>query len=132
MTATEKINLRALDDTDCTNVVVSRQIRKLLRKFPSFNVTPIDCWTLRGHYVTFKCSGDKFIWESAPDKYGCRTFITSLSENLDRFDLNKLLVFTFNTMCDMNRGEDISDTPEDLLAYAEMKLREMLADECAS
>ena len=124
-----KINLRDLDDVDCANIVVARQIKKFIRKFQSFKTTSIDCWISRGHFITFKYSGDKFIWESAPDKYGCKTFITSLSENLSRFDLNKLLVFTFNTMCDMNNSEDISDTAEDLLAYAESKLREMLTDE---
>lgn len=121
--------LRTLDDTDCSNIVVSRQIRKFIRKFPSFNITPVDCWIHNGHFTTFKYNGDKFIWESEPNKYGVKTFITSACETLDRFDLNKLLVFTFTTMCDMNNSDDISDTPEDLLAYAEMKLRAMLADE---
>ena len=31
-------------------------------------------------------------------------------------------------MCDMQNGVDISDTPEELLAYAESKLKEMLQD----
>lgn len=129
MANTEKINLRELDDTDCTNVVVTRQIKKFLRKFPSFKTTPIDCWTHNHHYINFKLKGDKFIWESAPDKYGCKTFVTSASECLNKYELNKLIVFTWNQMCEMNNSEDISDTAEDLLAYAETKLREMLSAE---
>ena len=35
-------------------------------------------------------------------------------------------------MCDMNNGEDLSDTPEDLLAYAESKLKEFLMDEASN
>ena len=32
-----KINLRDLDDTACTNVVCARQIKKMIRKFPSMS-----------------------------------------------------------------------------------------------
>jgi hypothetical protein len=34
-------------------------------------------------------------------------------------------------MCDAQNGVDLSDTPEDILAYAETKLQEMLHDDTA-
>lgn len=112
--------LRTLDDTDCSNVVVSRQIRRFIKKSPSFKEMPMVCYI----------HGAKFIWSGFTyDKSHKPITVTSDDECLNKDELNKLIVSTFQTMCDLNNCEDIVDTPEDLLEYAEMKLREMLNDE---
>lgn len=130
--ATEKkINLRDLDDTACSNVVVARQIKRMIRKFPSMDDMAVDCWVHGGHYTRFKYKGGRFVWSvegSAPCIKGCET-ITDDSDVLDKEELNKLIVFTHRAMCDSQNGIDLVDTPEDLLAFAETKLQEMLREE---
>lgn len=123
--------LRTLDDTDCTNVVVSRQIRKFIRKFPSFKDMPMTCYTHGAQFDTFKLAGDKFIWSGRMHDCFNNQYISvaSTDEDICNDELNRLIVSTFRTMCELNSDEDISDTPEDLLEYAEMKLQEMLNDE---
>ena len=139
--ADKKINLRDLDDTACSNVVVARQIKRMIRKFPSMDDMAIDCWVHGGHYTRFKFKGGKFIWSvegKEPCVSGCET-LTDDNELLDKYELNKLIIFTYRAMCDSQSGVDLVDTPEDLLAFAETKLQDMLredntiyADESAS
>lgn len=119
-----KINLRDLDDTACTNVVVSRQIRRFIRKFPSAKDFTIDCWAHGGHYTRFESKDDKFIWYT--DK---NDKLVSTDDSLTKEELNKLIVFTYQAMCDSQSEVDLIDTPEDLLAYAETKLQELLKEE---
>lgn len=122
--------LRTLDDTDCSNVIVSRQIRRFVKKSPSFKEMPMICYIHGAKFDLFKLNGDKFIWSGFTyDKSHKPITVTSDDECLNKDELNKLIVSTFQTMCDLNNCEDIVDTPEDLLEYAEMKLREMLNDE---
>lgn len=123
--------LRTLDDIDCSNVIVSRQIRKFIKKNPSFKETPITCYVCGTKFDLFKLAGDKFIWSGYTHDKRNRKQITVSSDDdcLGKFELNKLIINTFHTMCDMTNSEDIIETPEDLLEYAEMKLREMLSDE---
>lgn len=127
----ETANLRSLDDVACTNVMVARQIKRMIRKFPSMNNIAVDCWAHNGHYTRFKFNGEKISW-SADTKGvympGCKT-LTDDSNSLDKFELNKLLVHTYRTMCDSQNGVDLVDTPEDLLAFAETKLKDMLREE---
>lgn len=123
--ATEKkINLRDLDDTACTNIVVSRQIRRFIRKFPSAKDLAMDCWIHGGHYTRFESKGDKFIWYT--DK---NDKLLSTDDSLTKEELNKLIVTTHRAMCDSQNGVDLVDTPEDLLVYAETKLQELLKEE---
>ena len=127
----KKVNLRTLDDVSCSNIVVSRQIRRLIGKFPSFKCTPIDCWVHGGHYIQFESRPTKFVWKcdkNAQYIKGLET-ISSDSPELSKEELNKLIIFTHRAMCDMQNGVDLTDTPEDLLAYAETKLQELLAEE---
>lgn len=128
----KKINLRELSDVDCSNVVVSRQIRRMARKFPSMCELTMDCWSHGGHYVKFLLTdNDVMKWECCKDgpvTDGCQTLFAT-NEDLTSDELNKLLVYTYRTMCDNKDGVDIIDTPEDLLAFAETKLQEMLKDE---
>lgn len=128
----KKIDLRKLDDIDCSNVVVERQIRRMLSKFPSMaDNMAVDCWTHGGHYTNFTFKGGKFIWK-AEDKSHCLKgceILTDDNEDLYSDELNKLLVYTYRTMCDSQNCVDLVDTPEDLLAFAETKLQEMLRDE---
>lgn len=130
--ATEKkINLRDLDDVACTNVVCARQIRRMIRKFSSMSDMAIDCWVHGGHYTRFKYKGDKFIWvadPAGPCVSGCDT-LTDVDDVLDKYELNKLITSTFRDMCDSQDCVDLVDTPEDLLAFAETKLQEMLKEE---
>lgn len=129
--ADKKINLRELDDTACTNVVCGRQIKRMIKKFPSMDDMAIDCWVHGGHYTRFKFKGGKFIWEvegKDPCLPGCEK-LTDDSDVLDKYELNKLIVFTHRAMCDSQSGIDLVDTPEDLLAFAETKLQEMLREE---
>ena len=123
-----KTNMRDLDDTACTNVVVTRQIRRLISKFPSMNEIAIDCWTHGNHYVKFKLTNgnNKFKWYTDTKESVCATDGT-----LYKDELNKLLVSTYRTMCENKEGVDISDTPEELLAYAESKLQELLKESVA-
>ena len=128
----KKINLRELSDVDCSNVVVSRQIRRMAKKFPSMHELTMDCWSHGGHYVKFLLTdSDIMKWEchkDGPVIDGCQTLFAT-NEDLTSDELNKLLVYTYRTMCDNKDGVDIIDTPEDLLAFAETKLQEMLKDE---
>lgn len=125
--------LRAMNDTDCSNVVISRQIRRFIKKVQSFKEIPITCYIHGAKFTSFKFSNDKFIW--AGRTYGKNQHditVTSEDESLNSDELNKLIITTFQTMCDMNSSEDLSDTPEDLLAYAESKLKEFLMDEVSN
>ena len=126
LTEKTKISLRNLDDVDCANIVVPRQIRKLIRKFPSLSQTEVDCWISLGNAIQFINKNDKLLWKIKD------TLLSQEDEDLSRYELNKLLVFTFRAMCEMNEEDDLSDSPEDLLAYAEMRLKELLADEGAN
>lgn len=121
--------LRNLDDVSCSNVVVSRQIKKLIKKFPSFKTTAIDCWIHDGHYTKFEFTNGKFVWTcDVNKKHPEDVVVTSDSDHLNKDELNKLIVFTFKAMCESKDDLEIIDTPEDLLAYAEIKLKEMLKD----
>lgn len=128
--AKQKINLRDLDDVSCSNIVVSRQIRHLVRKNQSFSDIAIDCWVHGGHYTRFKSKNEKFSWyceDGEPYEEGLQK-IDNKTDCLYNDEWNKLLVFTHRSMCDSLNGVDIEDTPEDLLAFAESKLQEMLSD----
>lgn len=130
-TSNNKVNLRDLDDVACTNVVCGRQIKRMIKKFPSMNDTAIDCWVHGGHYTQFKFKNGKFVWlvnGKDPCVSGCEK-ISDDSDKLDKYELNKLIVSTYRSMCDSQNGVDIVDTPEDLLAFAETKLQEMLREE---
>jgi len=129
--AEKKINLRELDDVACSNIVVSRQIKRFINKFPSMNELAMDCWVHGGHYTKFLFKGGKFIWEcenGAHHANGCEC-VTDDSDVLSNEELNKLIVFTHRAMCDSQNSVDLVDTPEDLLAFAETKLQEMLREE---
>lgn len=130
--ATEKkINLRDLDDTACTNVVCARQIKRMIRKFPSMDDLTMDCWVHGGHYTKFKFKGGRFIWyvdSSGAFISGCES-LKDDSDSLDKYELNKLITSTYRAMCDSQNCVDLVDTPEDLLAFAETKLQEMLKEE---
>lgn len=130
-TAKTKINLRDLDDVACSNVVMSRQIRRLIKKNPSFSDISIDCWVHSGHYTRFKCRDDKFYWYSEnnePHLEGLEC-LDNKTDCLYNDEWNKLLNFTLNAMCEPTNGVEIEDTPEDLLALAESKLQELLSSE---
>jgi hypothetical protein len=119
-----KIDLRKLDDVMCTSVVCGRQIKRMIKKFPSMKDFTIDCYVHNGHYTKFKLADNKFIWSG--DK--CKQ-ITNESDFIDSDELNKLVVSTYRAMCDSQNDVDLVDTPEDLLAFAEAKLQEMLHDD---
>lgn len=130
----KKVNLRDLDDVACSNVVISRQIKRLIRKFPSMKSIAMDCWVHGGHYTKFEMTHDKFKWfidDSYTNTKGLKV-LTSDNEDLLDEELNKLLVYTHRAMCDNKDGVDLIDTPEDLLAFAETKLQEMLKDTSAN
>ena len=129
--AKTKINLRDLDDVACSNVVVSRQIRHLIKKNPSFSEIAIDCWVHGGHYTKFRCKNEQFYWYSEynePHIEGLAR-IDGNADCLYTDEWNKLIIFTFQSMCDSMNGINIEDTPEDLLALAESKLQEILSDD---
>ena len=119
-----KMNLRDLDDTDCTSVVVAKRILRMIHKFPELKTCSIDCFAQGMHFITFTLGNKEFIWITDDGKQ-----FTSKDDLLTHEYLNKLIVDTFRTMCDSQDSEDLSDTPEDLLAFAETKLQEMLHDE---
>lgn len=124
--------LRKMDDVSCTNIVTVRNIKKLIKKYPSLTHIAIDCWVCGGHYTTFECNQDSFVWYAEPKDGYYLDKITGDEEDVTSDQLNKLIVHTYRTMWD-NLGEDIEfiDTPEELLAYAEQKLQQMLKEESA-
>ena len=130
-TTKTKINLRDLDDVACSNIVISRQIKHLIKKNPSFSDIAIDCWVHGGHYTRFKYKNDQFYWYSEnnePHLEGLEC-LNNKTECLYNDEWNKLIVFTHSAMCDSMSGADVEDTPEDLLALAESKLQELLSSE---
>lgn len=127
----KRINLRDLDDVACSNIVVSRQIRHLIKKHPSFSDIAIDCWVHGGHYTRFKCKNGRFYWYSEnnePHKEGLAR-LDDKTTCLYNDEWNKLIIFTHSAMCESMRDADIEDTPEDLLVLAESKLQELLSSE---
>jgi hypothetical protein len=123
-TEEKKVSLRNLDDVACSNVIVTRQIAKMLRKFPSMRELAIDCFTNNEHYVKFTwLDGKPIQWT---DVKGC--VLNAKEDFIYKEDLNKLLVYTYRAMCDNQDSVDLIDTPEDLLAFAESKLQEMLKE----
>ena len=127
---TQKVNLRDLDDISCANVVMSRQIRHLVRKSPSLGDISIDCWVHDGHYTRFKCHGEELSWY-CEDGEPCKEDLKKIGSNTDCFykdEWNKLLAFTFQTMCESLNGLCVEDTPADLLSIAESKLQQLLHD----
>lgn len=126
--------LRELDDVSCANVVTTRSIRKLIKKYPNFNSIAMDCWSNGHHYTKFVNADNKFKWYTdGIDGFIERDCNSDGSwEPIDKEALNKLIVYTYRTMCD-SIGSDVEfvDTPEDILAYAEQKLKEMLSDTSA-
>jgi hypothetical protein len=126
----QKVNLRDLDDIACSNVIVTRQIKRMINKIPNLKECPIDCWIHSTHYTNFKLAGDKFKWFSDNKNFiSGWEVIKSDNDEITKDDLHKILIYTFRAMCDANNSDDIVDTPEDLLAFAETKLREMLREE---
>lgn len=126
-----KINLRDLDDISCSNVVISRQIKRMIRKFPSMNKLSISCWIHGGHYTLFQYKGDRFVWSTDPNSKcikGCES-LTDKSDEIDKWELNKLVAFTYKAMIDSQSNVDLVDTPEDLLAYADTKLQEIIRED---
>lgn len=125
------LSLRRLDDTDCSNIVMSRRLRRLAKKFPSLSELSIDCWTHGGHYTTFKMKNNMPTWicNIKEVHYPSEVTVQLDSESLDKEELNKLLVFTYRTMCDNQDSIDLLETPEDILNFAEQKLKRLLSDE---
>lgn len=121
----KKINLRKLNDTDCTSVVATRQMMKLIKQFPSLNKCHINRCVDGKLFTKFEKHENELVWLT--DK---GDVISSKDEDVDRDSLNKLIVHTFRTMCAQhNNNVDLSETPEDILAYAESKLQELLHDD---
>lgn len=129
---TKKINLRELDDVSCSNVVISRQIKKILKKAPSFSEFAMDCYVHGTHYTHFKFTEGNFVWtgEVYNHRYGKSKISSDNFEDLYNDEINKLLVSTITTINESNQV-DVVDTPEDLLAIAEQKLREMINSDAA-
>ena len=103
----------------------------MIKKFPSMKEVDIDCWSHGGHYTKFNLKGNKFVWSVAkksPYISGCES-LSYDNKDLYSDELSKLLVYTYRAMCDSQDTVDLVDTPEDLLAYAETKLQEMLREE---
>ena len=95
-----------------------------MKKYSNLSSSGIDCWTHGKHYVKFDIDNNKFKW--ADSKGG---FVLNSSDELYSDELNKLLVCTYRTMCDMLSDENaFIDTPEDILMYAEQKLRALIEE----
>lgn len=131
--ATKKVSLKDLDDISCSNVVIARQIKKICRKFPFMRSTDIDCWVHNHHFTKFKINENEMLtWLYKVDPALNDYESVSLDDqSLYNEELHKLLVFTHEAMCDNKDNVDLIDTPEDLLSFAESKLKEMLMDEAS-
>ena len=40
----KKVDVRKLDDVDCSNIAVSHQIKRMVNKFPSMRNLSINCY----------------------------------------------------------------------------------------
>lgn len=118
--------LRKLDDIACTNIVTARNIYKLIKKNPSFKELAVDCWVCGDHYTNFFLKEKQFNWSNKDGS----NLISDDSEFLRSEELNKLIVYTYRTICDnTNNDLDFTDSAEELLAIAESKLKEIIADD---
>lgn len=125
MTELTHKNLRKLDDTDCTNVITTRNINRLINKYSNLSNIKVNCWVHEKHYTQFDLENNKFKWTDT--KGGS---ILNSSDDLSSEELNKLLVHTYRNMCDtLSDNVAFIDTPEDILLYAEQKLRSLIDDE---
>ena len=59
---TEKQFMRTLDDTQCSNIIIAKNIRRLVGKFPNMKKIAIDCWVHDGHYTEFELQGSNLVW----------------------------------------------------------------------
>lgn len=128
---TEKQLMRTLDDTQCSNIIIAKNIRKLVNKFPNMKAITMDCWVHDGHYTEFELQGANLVWHHDKNRKcvnGLPT-VNHTNENLSSDEINKLIRFTYQTMCDSMNSIDLIDTPEDLLNYAEQKLQELINSE---
>lgn len=128
---TEKQFMRTLDDTQCSNIIIAKNIRRLVGKFPNMKKIAIDCWVHDGHYTEFELQGSNLVWRHDKNRKctnGLPT-VNHTNENLSTDEINKLIRFTYQTMCDSMNSIDLTDTPEDLLSYAEQKLQELINSE---
>ena len=126
--------LRKLNDLTCSIVVNTRSIKKMLKKYPNLENMSMECWTVGGPYVQFKVKNHKFTWVTGEgDVIVMDSIINDEDNPIDWESLNKLLVWTYRTMCDsMGDNFEFIDSPEDLLSFAEARLKQMLAEEAES
>jgi hypothetical protein len=127
----KKVDVRKLDDVDCSNIAVSHQIKRMVNKFPSMRNLSINCYAYGTHYTNFKFENNVFTWTG--DVYdvlrGRKVVSTDDADSLlDKDSMNKLINDTFNTMLDSVNETDLVYTPEELLAFAEEKLKALLAE----
>lgn len=128
---TEKQLMRTLDDTQCSNIIIAKNIRKLVNKFPNMKAITMDCWVHDGHYTEFELQGANLVWHHDKNRKCVNglPIVNHTNENLSSDEINKLIRFTYQTMCDSMNSIDLIDTPEDLLNYAEQKLQELINSE---
>lgn len=126
--------LRKLSDLTCSIVVNTRNIKKMLKKYPNLEDMPIECWIPNGPYVRFKFKGHRLTWINDCGKsITIDSVLNDEDSTIDWASLNKLLVWTYRTMCEsMDNSFEFIDSPEDLLSFAETKLKQMLAEEAES
>ena len=55
-------NLSKLSDAECTNVLTTKNMYRLIKKYSNLSSTDIDCWTHGKHYVKFDLENNKFKW----------------------------------------------------------------------
>lgn len=127
--------LRKLDDIDCSNHVIANYMYKLIHKHDHLKSVSIDCYVHSGHYTKFVYDQGTYKWfvDKMHSYLSDCTVLTLDSEDLTVDELHKLLVATYDVMCNsLNDNVEFIDTPEDLLAYAEQKLQSLLADNTAA
>lgn len=125
-------SIQKLNDEQRTIFMVTKQIKHFVKRFSDVRNIRINCWVNGGHYTRFKCDETltKFSWlVDLNEKFKCDE-ITLETENITDLDFNKLLVTTFRTMCaSLDEQKDVLSSPEDILEYAEQKLKELISEE---
>lgn len=127
-------NIRELDDLNCTNYITTKCIKKLVKKHSSLKTKVSNCFINGTQYIMVDVPKYNFIWFTDGEsgfvkRYNKSKLVDDIKrEWLEPEELNRLIVNTYRHLCD-SLGDDIdlADTPEDILAYAEQQLQNLLS-----
>ena len=120
-----EVSTLTYDELTKANTTVLKQILRLKRKSPKIlSSTKLNCCVQEAIY-------NRVYWEDGMLKWGSSAspiVLTYYDEFLNLHELNKLLVYTYRAMCEAANPDLLNDSPEDLLEFAEEKLKKLLKE----